>query len=184
MALHRLTALALAGALALGVSGCGDDSPAPAPSTSSAAASPTPSATGPAAPVLPDLAARHDAVGAKAFVKFYFAALTYAMKTGETKLAANASAEGCSACNKMLGNIRSAYSQGGRISGDGWVVRRMQDVDDRPDGAHIYVLVVQEAQKYLGSDGRVVDNLQRKKYPMELLVVWRGGWTIREVALL
>lgn len=184
MALHRLTALAVVGALALGVTACGDDSPSPSPSTSSAAASPTPTSSGSAAPVLPDLAARNDAVGAKAFVKFYFSALTYAMQTGEMDLAAGASAKRCTACNKMLANIRSAYAEGGRITGNGWIVRRMQDVDDRPDGAHIYVLVVQEPQKYLDAKGRLVDNLERQKYPMELLVVWREGWIIREVALL
>jgi hypothetical protein len=184
MALHRLTGLALVGALALGVSACGDDSPAPSPRTSSAAASPTPTATGPAAPVLPDLAARNDGVGAKAFVKFYFAALTYAMKTGDVELAASASGPKCAACRKMLDNIRSAYSDGGRITGGGWIVRRMQDVDDRTDGKHIFVFVVQEPQKYLDAGGGAVDHLERKKYAMELLVVWHAGWTIREVALL
>lgn len=184
MALQRLTALALVGALALGVSACGDDSPSPAPSTSSAAASPTPSATGPAAPVLPELAARNDAVGAKAFVKYYFEALTHAMKTGETQLVADISDRACKTCSKLIKSVHTAYEGGGMLVGDGWSIDGVRTVDDRPDGEHVYGFVTQAPQAYVDKSGNVVKRYDGKKFGVETLVRWRDGWVMREAVLL
>lgn len=182
MALHRLTALALTGALALGVSACGEDSPSPAPRTSSAASSPTP--TAPAAPVLSDLATRHDDVGAKAFVKFYFAALTYAMKTGDTEPVSSISTDDCNTCSKLIGTIEATYAEKGSLSGNGWTVLALRTVDDRPDGAHVYGFVRQSSQMQRDSTGSVVAHTPDKKFGIEVLAVWESGWRIREVALL
>lgn len=184
MALHRLTALALAGVLALGVSACGDDTPPPKtpPGTTPASASPSP--TGPVAPVLPELAKREDAVGAKAFVKHWFRAVTYAMQTGDTEAVGDVSSPDCTTCTEMQKNITTAYADGGSMAGKGWRISRLQDVNDRPDGAHVFVFVIQAPQKYLDAAGAVIDRLPEKKYAMEVLAQWDEGWTMREVALL
>lgn len=184
MALHRLTALALMGALALGASGCGDDSPSPSPRTSSTAASPTPSSTGPAAPVLPDLATRKDEVGAKAFVRFYFAALSYAMKTGDTRGVADISHTACKTCSELMESIRTAYDGGGTLAGKGWSVDGVRSVGDRPDGEHVYGFVTQAPQNYLDKSGRVVKRYDGKKFGVETLVQWKGHWVMREAVVL
>lgn len=185
MALHRLTALALVGSLALGASGCGDDSPSPAPSTSSAAASPTPTATatGPAAPVLPELASRKDAVGAKAFVKFYFAALTHAMKTGDTELMDKFAAKDCETCVGIAKKIRRIYDAGGRNDGGGWQIGRLQYMNDSTDALHhMIVSVTQPPQRLIDQTGKVRQQDPRTDF---LFNVWASqgtnGWRLREI---
>lgn len=187
MALHRLTALALTGALALGVSACGDDSPSPAPSTSSAAASPTPSksASGPAAPVLPDLAKRHDEVGAKAFVKYWFAAVTYAMQTGDADALVEVSTTDCKTCAGLAKRIRTLEAEGGHIEGGGWTVGGMNEGVERADESRIYRIFVQQAKQTLFDEvGDQASVTPRTGFAADALVVWRGAWKMRELARL
>lgn len=158
MAQHRLTALALAGVLALGVSGCGDDTPPEtAPSTTPASASPSATASGPVAPVLPELAKRQDAVGAKAFVKYWFAAVTYAMKTGDTDPFMEVSAKECKTCKNLDVAISDAYQADGRITGGGWVLIGL-DPDPRlePPLFRFAARVLQRTQTVHGTSGEVI----------------------------
>lgn len=186
MALHRLTALALSGALALGVTACGHDSPPQtAPRTTPATASPSPTgpATEPAAPVLPDLAARKDAVGAKAFTRFYFAALTYAMKTGDTGLMDQYAAEDCETCAGIATKIRRIYDAGGRNDGGGWPISRMQYMNDSTDALHhMIVSVTQPPQRLIDETGKVRQRDPRTEF---LFNVWASqgttGWRLREI---
>lgn len=177
MALHRLTALALAGALALGAAGCGDDSPAPAPSTSSAAASPTPSTTGPAAPVLPDVAARNDAVGAKAFVKYWFEAVSFAMHTGDTRLFMAVSAKDCKTCTNLNAKILSMYRSRQRLVGGGWrVVGVEQDPKSKAPFWRFAVKVSQLPQKVVDRRGKVVSRDPQDQALFYAGVQWRDGF--------
>lgn len=185
MALQRLTALALVGALALGVSACGDDSPSPAPSTSSAAASPTPSATGPAAPVLPELAARNDAVGAKAFVKHWFAAVTHAMQTGDADLIEEFSTRDCKTCAALTRKIRHLQDEGGYIEGGGWTVGGINEGTERADASRVYRLFVEQAKQSLFDEtGDRVADTPRTGFTADVVVVWHDGWKLRELAKL
>lgn len=182
MALHRLTALALASVLTLGVSACGDDGPPKtAPSTTAATASSSP--TGPVAPVLPELAKRQDAVGAKAFVRFYFAAVTYAMKTGDTQLMDDYSATDCETCRGISKKVTRIYSADGQNKGGGWHVGRLAYMTDSTVSlAHMTVSVTQPAQRLVDRDGKV---WQRDPKTRFLFNVWAspdgGSWRLREI---
>lgn len=187
MALHRLTALALTGVIALGASACGDDTPpetAPSTSTSSAAASPSPTTTGPVAPVLPELAKRQDAVGAKAFVKYWFAALTYAMQTGDTTEVERVSASNCETCKQLIKSVHDAYGGGGTLSGTGWTVDGLRSIDDRGDGEHVFGFVKQSPQRYLDKSGAVVKRYKGRKFGVETLITWDTHWVMREAVVL
>lgn len=185
MALHRLTALALVGALVLGASGCGDDSPSPSPRTSSAAASPTPTSTGPAAPVLPDLATRKDEVGAKAFVKYWFAAVTYAMQTGDADLIETVSTQDCKTCVGLARQIRHLRDEGGYIEGGGWTVGGINPGTERADASRVYRLFVEQAKQSLFDEsGGRVSHTARTGFAADAVVVWNDGWKMRELAKL
>jgi hypothetical protein len=182
MALHRLTALALAGALALGVSACGGETPPEtAPSTTPATASPSPTATGPAAPVLPELAKREDAVGAKAFVKFYFAAVTYAMKTGDTESLMAVSAKECNTCGNLIQRIDQIYETGGRVEGGRWAAIAFVEDPGAPKPLLRWLVQVKQAKhRILGAksgNGPVAE----KFFALRVSVVWRDErWMLQE----
>lgn len=185
MALHRLTALALTGVLALSASGCGGDSPSPSPRTSSAAASPTPTSSGPAAPVLPDIAARHDDVGAKAFVKYWFTVVTYAMHTGDADSIGTVSTNNCQTCANLTKRIRHLRHEGGHVEGGGWTVGGINEGADRADSSRIYRLFVEQPKQSLfDRSGDRVSVTARTGFTADAVVVWRGGWKMRELAKL
>lgn len=183
MALQRLIALALTAALALGVSACGDDSPSPAPRTSSAAASPTPSASGPAAPVLPNAATRNDAVGAKAFVKYWFEAMTYAMHTGHTEPFVAVSAAECSTCAGVARGIKDVYEGGGRIEGGNWVPLAFVDDPSAPKPLVRWLVQVSQAQHTIIGAKTGNGPVAKRQFAMRISVVWRDGhWVLQEAA--
>lgn len=124
MAVRRITAAAaVAAVLCAGVAGCGGDASSADPTpTVTASASASPSPTGPAAPVLPELAKRNDAVGAKAFLRYWFAAVTYAMKTGDTEPFMAVSAKECKTCDGLATHIEGLEQDGLALIGGGWQV--------------------------------------------------------------
>ncbi|TCJ28928.1 DUF6318 family protein [Nocardioides jejuensis] len=175
MALHRLTAAAAAGVLVLGLAGCGGD---PQPSASSAAPKPTPSvsATGPVAPVLPDLAKRDDAIGAKAFVKYWFDAVTYAMHTGDTEPFMAVSAKECKTCSNLVREVRAIYDEG-RLSGGGWTVEAVEA--DPKSNAPLYrfaVRVRQAPQSIRHQSGRVTDRQGKQSFLFYAGTRWSNGF--------
>ncbi len=98
----------------LGLPGCGTDPPTPPPLTPSPSA--TPSA--PTAPELPPEAQGSSRKAAKAFVEYYVAVMSYAVRTGDTSLLQRASSSKCESCSTMLESIKETYRQGGSVEGE------------------------------------------------------------------
>lgn len=178
MALHRLTPLVLAGVLALGVTACGDDTPPKtAPSTTTATASPSP--TGLVAPVLPELAKREDEVGAKAFVKYWFAAVTYAMKTGDTEPFMSVSADDCKTCVGLAQAVDDIYEDGGHLVGGGWRVESIERDPRLAPPLHRYsVRVIQPAQRAVAPDGAVTERVGRREFLFFVGAKWADGYSL------
>lgn len=165
MAVRRIATATVAAVLCAGVAGCGGDASSADPTpTVNASATPTRSATGPAAPVLPELAKRNDAVGAKAFLKYWFAAVTYAMRTGDTAPFMKVSAKDCKTCPGLEKKIKAVYAGGQRIDGGGWKPSGL-DVDPRlkPPLYRVAVRLVQDKQTIRSSDGSVVRGEPRQE---------------------
>jgi hypothetical protein len=80
--------------------------------------------------VLPELAKRNDAVGAKAFVKYWFSAVTYAMKTGDTEPFMAVSAKDCKTCSNLVREIDAIYAQG-QLHGEGGACERLRSIQAR-----------------------------------------------------
>ncbi|GGO84107.1 hypothetical protein GCM10011584_00880 [Nocardioides phosphati] len=185
MALHRLTALALTGVLALGASGCGGDSPSPTPGTSSAAASPTPTSSGPAAPVLPKAAITKTANGAEAFTKYWFALVTYAMRSGDTKDLRRSAAPECRGCNALIGSVSRVYADGHHISGGGWLVEEIaRDTRVVMPYERFAVSVQQPRSEFVDEHGKVLSRGHRERFVLAFSVLWRNGrWLAYESVL-
>ena len=103
----------------LGLPGCGTDPPTPPPLTPSPSA--TPSA--PTAPELPPEAQGSSRKAAKAFVEYYVAVMSYAVRTGDTSLLQRASSSKCESCSTMLESIKETYRQGGSVEGEGYSIQ-------------------------------------------------------------
>ncbi|TCJ30448.1 DUF6318 family protein [Nocardioides jejuensis] len=67
--------------------------------------------------MLPDLAKRDDAIGAKAFVKYWFAVANHAIATGDTAPLAAISAKDCGSCDALAASVRKSFKDGGHIDG-------------------------------------------------------------------
>lgn len=108
-------------------------SPSPPPTTpASATASPLPSAVAkpvykPATatskalnvpvPVMPEAAKKETPEGAKAFVEYWVAMLSYAYETGDVTTLKKLSTSACNGCQASIASIERAYSNGGWLEG-------------------------------------------------------------------
>lgn len=179
MAVRRIATAVVAAVLCVGVAGCGGDASSADPTpTATASAKPTPSKTGPVAPVLPELAKRNDAVGAKAFLKYWFAAVSYAMKTGDTEPFMAVSAKNCKTCEGLADKIGGIYSKNRRLEGGGWrVIGVEQDPGSKGPFWRLAVKVVQPAQRVVGQDGTVVSEDPRDQALFYAGIEWRDGYS-------
>lgn len=124
----RAAAVLTALASTLLVAGCGGDPEpkfaVPSETTSAPTPSPseTPAAAGPTEPTLPAAARSHDAAGAKAFVKFYWAMINYAQETGDVS-GLESLAHKCVGCDAGVKFIKDSYRDGGSIRGGRGTVR-------------------------------------------------------------
>jgi hypothetical protein len=120
------------------VSGCGGDPQpkiAPPPSTSpSAPVSSSSSAptrpSGPVEPTMPALAKQDSAAGAKAFVKYYWQVVNYALSTGEIERLHELTNPDCTPCQSGIRSIADVYDGSGSISGG---VNTPEDLVADPD---------------------------------------------------
>ena len=174
----------LAPALLLG--GCSDDPvPKVAPASESASASESPSPSGSAEPTMPAVAKGSDAAGARAFVKFWFVAFSYAMRTGDTELVRSLSTPGCVSCHALIERVDGIYSKGGSIKSRGWTVEVAAPARaDEGSAAAFLLRVRQERRTLYGSDHKVVDSTDMAKVPMRAqLVSAQGSWSLKSLEI-
>jgi len=99
-------------------SGTGEQTGAPVAAPGGAASS-----AGSKAPLLPAAATAHTREGGIAFVRHWFAALTYAQQTGEPTDLATISSPDCAGCQTVIDTIKAAYDGGGSLRGGAYLVR-------------------------------------------------------------
>jgi hypothetical protein len=118
--------------LVLAAGGCSGDDPEPrvapsgssSPSTSPSGSSST--AGDPTPPTLPAAAKGRGAAAAEAFVRFYFANVNFAQRTGQTSRLEGLALR-CTGCAAGVASIRATYRGGGAIRGgdataDNWKI--------------------------------------------------------------
>jgi hypothetical protein len=77
------------------------------------------------APLLPAEAAVRSERGADAFVRHWFATLSYAEQTGDTAPLDRITGPSCAQCRTAVETIRSVYADGGSLRGGVYVVRQV-----------------------------------------------------------
>ena len=133
----RLLAAVTSAAL-LAVAGCTSDaSPEPAPLPTESASPGETSRPSPSAPTLPPEAQGTSPAAAKAFARHYVDAVNYGMASGNVSLLRALSARDCSVCDRIIGEIEAAYSDGGRLEGGSWKIVSLRYVRLGPGEAQV-----------------------------------------------
>jgi hypothetical protein len=173
---HRLV---IAAALLLALAGCSDDSPEPKASASTTQATASPTLTGPVAPVLPEAAKAKTQAGAKAFVRYWFEAITFAMKTGETSEVDEVAHADCDSCTNLTRSIRSIYDEGQRNVGGGWNVLLINPAPGNSSPNYRFVVRVdQPVQRLVDSDGRTLNRDKKQSFIFLAGATWDEGWKL------
>ena len=69
---------------------------------------------------MPAVARKRTEAGGRAFVRYWIQTANYAAATGDVKLLAKVSADGCAGCDGIITGIKSIYDDGGRVVAGGW----------------------------------------------------------------
>lgn len=142
-------------AASLALAGCAADEPA---ADSSPASSET--ATVPAPETNPQMKAE-GAAGLSATTYYYYEAMTYAQQTGKTEQML-AVTEDCTACTKTAAAIAKVYADGGKIEGGQPKPQNVAAIGEVDKKGQLSAVVpfMQDAQKTLDADGKVVDETE------------------------
>jgi hypothetical protein len=177
---HRLV---IATALLLALVGCSDDSPGPKASagTTPATASPSPTAT---APAMPSTASASTFKGSEAFARHWFATVSYAIQTGDTRALKQLAAPECLACSELDKAIHHIYDNGARNEGGSWTVRRIAaDGNIKLPYRRMAVEIQQARQHLVAANGTQIDNDPPKRFELWVTLVRRNGaWLVYEQA--
>jgi hypothetical protein len=180
------TGRAAAGAaivLALGLGGCAQEQGSATAVGKRQVAQATPRSAVPVPSALP-ITAERSRSGAQEFGKYWFAALNYAIATGDIARLRSASDPGCAACVDAVTNVRTAYSDGGHIQGGAYTVRSVASeefgLDDRPV---LSLFVDRSARSGIGPDGALRDSLPAAGFiACEVTVEWTpAGWRVSSI---
>jgi hypothetical protein len=173
------TATVLLAALGLLTTGCSDDKkPQTLPSLT-----PTPTAT--TAPVvIPSAATVHDAYGAAAFVRFYFAQLNVAFSTADPTAFDGLVEPSCSTCKTYRASAEQLRAMHQRIMGDSIRVVTAEAPPEQDGRIAVDVMLSSPPRKVLAADGSVLKNLPQGKTTHRTVIVQRvtAGWRILGIA--
>jgi hypothetical protein len=150
-----------------------DGDPVPPPQTATASAE---------APAVPAEAKENSRQGGTAFVEYWFAALTHAVRTGETAPISERMNPDCQQCQDAVATIDAVHARGGSLRGGAYVVRNVTAADlwsaDRP----VYDATVDRSPRTVnGASG--FDDLPGLSFATcSVVLEWSSeGWSVREV---
>lgn len=90
--------------------------PSPSPLTPTASTTRSPDASRPE-PTLPAAAMHVTSAGAEAFIRYFWALVNYAQKTGDVATLRSVVVDTCPVCISAIDFVDEVYQQGGRITG-------------------------------------------------------------------
>jgi hypothetical protein len=137
------------------------------------------------APTPPAAATAASQEGGTAFVQYWFAALTHAVRTGETEPFRETISPECTDCQQVLEAIEAAHADGGSMRGGAYVVRRVTTTADLFSvDRTLYVAVVDRSERAaVGAGGESQATLPGISFTScSLVLQWADGrWLVREV---
>lgn len=187
-----VASLALAGCGGSGSPGPGGTASAAAtdPATTSAAPDPTPTptavykpadASGPAqnvpVPVLPEVAKTETKEGLEAFVRYWYATLSYAYETGEIDALEAISEPACVSCDKVTKEVTDWHTEGRWLTGGRVTVEGVDSnfLETSPSTYQAIAQVKQERIDYHLQDGRVKGSVEALPTTADIVIAAFDG---------
>ena len=168
----------LAGVLVTGCSG-GSDKPTTLPPIT-----PTPKPSATAAPVVVPSAARvHDAFGAAAFVRFYYAQLNRAWSLPDGQLLAPLSDPECGTCKSYVETAQELTKNGQRLEGNSVNVTAVEAPPEENGIVAVDLFFDQPARSIVSTTGAVIKVFPLQKAFHKTVYVEKvpQGWLVRAV---
>lgn len=135
-------------------------------------------------PALPDAATSNDPAGGSEFIRYWFAALTYATRTGDTAALAQATSAQCRDCQLAIEAIEASYAGGGALRGGAYVVRNVTTTDLWSPDRQVYDATVDRSPRTdVDAAGTARATLPALSFSNCVLVLeWaEQRWRVREV---
>ncbi|MDO4258896.1 MAG: DUF6318 family protein [Actinomycetaceae bacterium] len=135
-------------------------------------------------PELPEEAKQESAAGAEAYAKYYFALLSYALKTGDTDELKSTYNTDCKSCAQRTANIENQYKNGGWFHGEGHLIEESYpgiQLNDEERARHrwqVYMRLHTPAYTQYYPDGSLKPT-QENRTEVLTETCWKGdAWTI------
>jgi hypothetical protein len=154
------------------LAGCGgsdapEGSPAPSAATSSAA---------PSAPPLPAAAEGQGPRAAEAFVRHYVDLINHGLETLDERGLAQASAEGCAACQYFIEALKTTRERQGYYEGGDWKIVELTRYPHGVEGEHnVRAQVEISAEKVVHRNPRDVAQIPERRTVYNFIVAQRDG---------
>jgi serine/threonine protein kinase len=137
------------------------------------------------APALPSTAASPSQEAGGEFVRYWFAALTYGVQTGDVEDLTLASSPDCQDCQRAIGTIEETYRSGGALRGGTYVVRNVSTTSLWSAERPVYDATVdRSARTEVDAGGEAGATLPALSFANCVVVLeWTDGgrWRVREV---
>jgi serine/threonine protein kinase len=136
------------------------------------------------APPVPTGATTRSPEGGSEFVRYWFAALTHAARTGDVAGLAEATSPDCQECQGAIDEIETAYQGGGAMRGGEYTVRRVATANLWTEDRPVYEATVERSPRTTVDDQGVP---QATLAPLsftncQLVLQWTGErWQVLEV---
>jgi len=131
-------------------------------------------------PVMPEAAKQKTTEGAKAFVGYWVAMLSYAYETGDVKGVSGLGAPGCRLCESQPRHIAEQWTNGAWIEGGKLRAPRFEvKASPYPGRVGLVAQVIQEATKVHAADGRITGSGGSTTSAVAMTLDFGpSGWTI------
>jgi hypothetical protein len=169
----------------------------PAAPVTTSAANPTATRTGPLTtgpnvrpgekpPVLPDIAKRHDRVGALSFADYFVLALDWAYATNDEALLLPISASTCNACDRLISRLRELHAKNRTLTGARIRSTQASISSTGPQPPAEFSVVehlVQQAGTVVGAKLQIVQRIAALASDSTVEVGWElGRWKVFELS--
>jgi hypothetical protein len=142
--------------------------------------------TASAAPTLGAEGRQRTAEGGEAFLRFWFATLDYAVRTGQVTGLEEISDSACVECQRALLSIRESYAAGGSLRGGAYTVRSVVPVGlaAGEQNSTLDVVFDRSPRSSVGQDGQPRGSLAGVSFVVSrVLLAWDGdGWKLLTLA--
>jgi hypothetical protein len=115
--------------------------------------------------------------GAKAFVRYWFEAANFAIRTGDTEVVEAIASAGCGSCQELIRSVHGAYADGGRIKNGRLLIKQLKvDPGVRPPVYRFAVELRQEPKTEVDAAGRTVRRETGASAVFITAARWTGGF--------